>query len=379
MIVFHGAYGSALCADLARELDLGVGFVPPQEHSYASMMNRVASLPGRGRFVDFQWYRDHGLERAWIQETYGSRPTLRASTADRSSFFRRMASEFPDGAMVGVSGGVNDGARSREYARELVQIRDAEFGNRPVVASFVLDRQGLTDNTVLAGLNPLPRGVDGVALTIQDAAVYPSVWTYDDWYGWLRLIRGFVEAGYGVILPYSDIRGLVGVGVGARELGTGPQQDLRQLRPAQQRQRSSGSQPAVSYVSIPLLSIVHGSRAGLEAEWHAIESHAQSSAPLGAMAGLHVAASSFDPQWTATGLSRGELTNNRIRQHLVALAAAEAAIRPSDAADAVEAQLEAAVALGQRVSPQVFKNSGGQGELDSRLRAYRSVRRDLSF
>jgi len=379
VIALHGSWASTLCSDLVHELDLGVGFVPPRESSHASMVGRVGSFAGRGRFVDFQWHRDAAFEPDWIQETYGARSALRSSTAHRSMFFRRVATDFPDGPVVAVSGNVNDGRRSREYARELVQIRDAEFSGRPVMASFVLDRQGLTDHSILADLNPLPRGVDGVALSIQDAAIYPSIWTYDDWYGWLRLIRGFVEAGYDVILPYSDVRGLVGVGVGAREFGTGPQQDLRQLRPAQQRQETTGAQPSVSYVSIPLLSIVHGSRAGLEAEWHRIESHAQSSVAFGRMGGLHSLGSSFDDDWTSSGRPRGELTNNRISQHIRALAAAEEAILANSTADAVEAQLEEAVALGTTISQDVFKNPGSRAELDSRLQAFRSVRRDLAF
>ena len=248
-----------------------------------------------------------------------------------------------------------------------------------MTASFVLDREGLSDNTVLADLNPVPRGVDEVALSIQDMATYPSVWTYHDWYGWLRLIRGFVEAGYDVVLPYSDVRGLVGVGVGARELGSGPQQDLRQLRPAQRRQQSSGAQPAVSYVSIPLLSIVHGSRAGLETEWHRIESHAESSAAFGTMASLHRQTSEFDEEWTATGRPRGELRDGRIAQHIRSLAAAEIAIVDSPRADTLEAQLEDSVALGSRISQDVFKNPGGQAELANRLRAFRAVRVDSSF
>lgn len=379
MILFHGSYACTLCDHLARKLNLGIGFVPPAERTHTAMLRRVASQTERGRFVDFQWHRDSSRDPGWIADAYGTRSSLRSSTKDRSAFFSRVAREFPDGPIVAMSGNVNDGRRSREYAREAVRLRDAQYSDRRVVASFVLDRQGLADNSVVAGLSPLPRGVEGIALSVQDVAFYPSVWAYEDWYAWLRLIRGFVDEEYEVVLPYSDVRGLVALGVGAREYGTGPQQSLRQLRPAKPTKKNDGARAPVSYVSIPLLSILHGSRAALESDWDRIESHSESSRALGPMAGLHATGSSFDEVWTALGQPRGEVTDSRIAQHINALVAAEDAIVAGSPADMVEAQLEESVRLSGNISKDVFKNSGGLAELDARLRAFRSVRQELAF
>lgn len=379
MILHHGSYQGTHCANLITTYGLGHGVVVPSERSYDAMMRRVDGLSDRIRHVDFQWYRDVAVERDWIQETYGSRDNLISSTASRQSFIRRTAAEIP-GPLVSLTGPVNDGARAREYARELVRLRDTRFPGRHVYASFVVDRQGLSDNSTLASLNPIPRGVDGVALAVQDVATYPSVWTERDWYGWLRLVRGFVSGGYEIIVPFSDVRGIVAIGVGANELGSGPQQDLRQLRPAQRRQESTGAQPAVSYLSLPLLSIVHGARVSVEADWGRIETHRECSGSFGRLDQIHPQSASFDEGWMSTGRPRGELTESRIEQHVSALAAAEAAVVASSSrADTVEQQLEHAVQLGEVTSEDLFKNPGNRAELQSRLNAFRRVRRDLSF
>lgn len=379
MILHHASYQGTQCAELISTYGLGYGVVVPSEQTYNAMMRRIDSLSTRIRHVDFQWYRDVAVERDWIEDTYGLRDNLISSTALRQSFIQRTAAEIP-GPLFSLTGPVNDGARAREYAREMVRLRDAQFPGRPVYASFVVDRQGLSDNSTLASLNPIPRGVDGVALTVQDVASYPSVWTERDWYGWLRLVRGFVSGGYEVVVPFSDVRGIVALGVGANELGSGPQQDLRQLRPAQRRQSSTGAQPAVSYLSLPLLSIVHGARASVDADWTRIETHQACSSFLGRLAQLHSQSTSFDESWMSTGRPQGELTENRIEQHISALASAEAALVASNSrADAMEQQLEHAAQLGQVISEDLFKNPGSRTELQSRLDAFRRVRRDLAF
>lgn len=369
---------ASLCEDLTRSLDLGAGFVPPYSQAESPLLSRASSLAGRGQYVDFMWWRDPTLEPPWISGRYGDRSHLRASASARSDFIRKVAQDFPSGPLVGLSGGINDGRRSREYAREIVQLQSAEFPERDALACFVLDRQGLNDPSVLADLNPLPRGITGVSLAVQDVAAYPSVWSLDDWRGWLRLIRAFVEADYQVLLPYSDVRGLVGIAIGASQVGTGVQQDMRQLRPAQQGSPSSGASAPVSYLSIPLLSILHGARASLEPNWSEVESHRACSPALGDLADLHTQGTDFDPDWVRDGRPQGEVSQARLTQHILAIGAAETAIRALSTDD-FEEVLVRAVELADELPGDAFKNSGSKREARTRLDAYRSVRSDLSF
>lgn len=116
MIIHHGLYYASASANLAESLDLGVGFLPPQEASHKSLLRWVSQLTQRTRFVDPQWYQDVGLEKDWVQETYGLRADLRTSQTARLNLYERIASEIPDGPLTSIASAVNDDGRSREYA-----------------------------------------------------------------------------------------------------------------------------------------------------------------------------------------------------------------------------------------------------------------------
>lgn len=380
MIIHYGSWYGQTPLFIAEELDLGIGIVPPKVDTYNAYLDAVNRVSARIKSIDFQWYQDVSLEKAWIQDTYEQRADLKRSTSMRKTFIRRIAKEVPDGPLTSLASAVDDGQRSTEYARELVALRDADYPDREVIIPIIISRRGLTDPAVVARLLTVPRGVDGVALSVMDVQSYPSVWTGDEWYEWLRMIRTFVNADYRVILPYSDARGLVGLGAGASDIGTGAPQTFRQLRAAQPQSSSPGSRPAVSYMSVPLLSILHGTNASTEPNWAQLESHRAAPSSLGPLRHLHTQGATFDPEWVATGRGAGEINKSRIRQHLCALADTEAAIVGSaNPADTVEQLLTEAVAFGAVTSTDVFRATGGKNELQIRLDAFGKIRSDLAF
>lgn len=383
MIVHAVRYQKRLTEEFAVENDLPLWLIPPDEASANSLSAsiRVAETNGLPYFLDLQWHRGTDDDAEWLEDEFRHpRDSIMRSEARRRQFFRAIGERYDSRYLLAPSGEINDTQASRLYAQEAAQVANSRLGGRPVAATFVVSKLGLMNNEIVSGVLPSP-GVTAIVLCVADAASYPSVWTEDEWYSWLKLIGTLADAGWEVLLPYSDFRGLVALGVGAANFGSGAKHGVRQL-PVDPGagQGGGGGTATVSYASAPLLAAIHGGNASVIGAGPALESH-RMSLPGVQLAGLPESDDeTFDPEWACAGQGVGVTNATRIRHHLRVLSATETAIRTAaNPADLVESFLAHANETADGLPADVFRQAGTQGEIEHRLLAYRRVRAELQI
>lgn len=380
MILFVSRYQTNHMLSLCRTSQATVGVLPTFEPSQPVMESRIrdALSSNLGVFIDMQWHRDATLEPAWVGQWLGAnRNAIRSSTPTRLTALQRIGGLSR--TLIAPSGPPDASARTLQHAREVVALRNRLGSADPIRACFVITRAGLHDASVVAGMAPMPAGVDEVSIAVVDAATYPSIWSEADWFEWLRLVGAMAQDGYRVVVPYSDVRGLIALGVGAADFGTGAPQALRQLRTAVPASSTGGGgNSSVSYMSIPLLAVLHGLRTSVATGFHTYESISPSIP--GGSAILPRPQSTFDPAWLSVGQPKGDVDRARLSQHMLALAAFASYVQSqSSPADAVEQHLDRAARLAQRTTQDLFREPGSKVEAMVRLSAFRRVRQALGI
>ena len=359
---------------------LGVYVVADRQASATAMGDKVgrATSAGLPTLVDFRWYSPLAAYPDWFSGWAGvSRADLESAEVLRREFFTLLAETY-EGPLIAPSGPPNDMNRSMAYGREMIALRNTDHAGRPVYVSVALDRQGLQDPAVIGTLIP-PKGTDGVVLTVLDVANYPSVWNEQEWLAWLRVVGSLRQSGYEVILPSADVRGPVAMGLCGAEYTTGTSQADRQVPRDPPGSGGSGATAPVSYFSAPLMVPMHGLNVAVDPVARRVcETHST----CGIYGRLEVPSATigFDPQWSGTGDSVSDQTDERIRRHITDLLAVDRWIAAqANPVDAVEALLVHAEDAGASLSPDVFKTAGSRNELTSRRSAFQQARSTLGL
>jgi hypothetical protein len=257
---------------------------------------------------------------------------------------------------------------------------------------MAINRQSLLDPAVLMGFNGLHRNVDGIYIVVVDNAGYPSAWSADELTAYLELVGSHAQSGRSVIVAHADLRGLMAVAVGATHLGVGLAKGMRQYGA---REGGGGGRPGVgpppteAYTSLPLMGVLHGTRARAiltDAELRAVESHAR--CLVGARLDLGEATEVFAENWTF-GDDNANL--RRSLDSLLSLSATETALLSFDdpdgdqglnvarRADRVQAWLEGAAALAAPLDQEVFQTAGTKREIRERPAVFAAVRQRLGI
>lgn len=386
MIVHLPPWGSNEVAPVIRDRQLAVSAYPNRERSENSLRNRIGVAPGRV-VVDFEWHSPNDAENNWVVTWLGQRRDLRARTADRRSAFEIIAGLAPPSPVLSPGGRPDQLFDSCRYAGEMIQVTD-----RPVWATMAINRQSLRDPAVLMGFNGLPQKVDGLYIVVVDNAGYPSAWSADELTAYLELVGSHALSGRSVIVAHADLRGLMAVAVGATHLGIGLSKGMRQYGT---REGGGGGRPGVgpppteAYTSLPLMGVLHGTRARTiltDAEQRAVESHARCLA--GARLDLGEPTGIFAENWA---FGAGNANLRRSLDSLLSVGAVERALLslydPDDdqrvniarRADRLQAWLDDAAALAVLLDQEVFQTAGTKREIRERPAVFAAVRQRLGI
>lgn len=380
MLIHVAQYQKSLAFAEASRLGASLGLHPARERSENSFRGRVreATAVGNGYRVFLGWHRDAREDPGWLTDFLGgNRGALGRRESRRLAMWSRLRDACPQDPVTSPSGPVDDTQEARELAVEAVDYSHSR-GETQTAATVVISRQALHDRGVLSRMGPLPRGLTELRLAVFDTSGYPSVWSEEDWYEWLRLIHTHAQSGLAVIAAHSDVRGLVALAAGAADFGTGLQQPLRQLQtPSSSR---GGPAPSVSYLSLPLLSVLHGENAAVAPHWADLESHRLCLDPAIPLSMLHAQGPSFDPGWLARGLPGGQLAASRLRQHLTALASAQEYLQSApNLPRRVRDWCRNSAALAASLGEDFYKTAGSRDEVLARRDAFERFYTDFSL
>lgn len=384
MIVTLSRYRVNLAEQFARDEGCDVLFSVDRQGGYGPFERRwqAAVDDGRFAFVDLRMYAQQPSYPRWITRYGGHhRRSLARTRSARADCFAALNEVFDSGPLLAPSADVDDVSGSLARAAEWAALRDRSSPGRPIYASVAISRSGLRNNSVLAQFR-VPVSLQGISLTVVDVQAYPSTWTQDEWFRWLRLVGTLIRAGQSVILPYSDLRGLValglaGAGSGRVDYSTGCPQADRQTSLSSSSSGGGGATAPVTYLSAPLLSLLHGEYLAFDdAAREAGETH-RGCSPFGTLAGVPQRADAFDTEWAAAGSGVGDKIAVRLGRYLSDSLAIERWVR-RDPGTRMERLLAHAAEAGDSVSADLFRGSGSQRELEPRLNAFRAARQALS-
>lgn len=378
MIVTLSRYRVGEAADVADDLGCDVCISMDKQSSIASLGEKWLRVVNARRvaYLDMRWYRPG--EPPWFQALCSAgRSAFDTTEAVRRDVFNELANRFPSGPLIAPSGPANDVQRSLDLGRELTALRDADYQGRPVFASVTLNRQGLND-TVLTQFIP-PVGIQGFLITVLDATTYPSIWSETEWFTYMRLVATLARNQYAVILTGSDIRGLVASSLGDIQFTTGVSREDRQVPQDVAESTSGGGNAPVSYLSAPLLTVLHGERLAVDANARVAGETHRRCQPFGRLEAPSRGVA-FDPDWLQSAGTTGDQIRSRIARHLRDLRAVEEWLRSQGSQpDAMEHLLEHSAAVGGQLPADIFKSPGSREELGHRLRAFTRVRQALSI
>lgn len=369
MIVHLPPSSSQMIASALGHRDFFYSVYPNREMSRTGLDNRLAATGNA--VVDFEWHSPSDEDAGWVTDTYGDRDQLRARSDKRGDFMVavRALTQAPFLAPGGRPDRVADSLR---FARDAV---DALPHGTPVWATVTLTRPGITDPQVVMQMNQLHRDISGIYLVVHDNAGFPAAWSAEELLEYLKLIGSQSLAGREVVAAHSHVRGLLATALGTAHVGTGVFKSMKQYgspRSGGGAQPGQGPQPTASYLSLPLLAILHGENAEaiLGADIQHVESHDRS-LPNCRLRGLPASGDAWDAWRNPDGnanVSRGLLG-------IRAMAAAESELLASgNPADLMEAWLDEAARIAQRVSSEAFQTAGLRAEVLARPDVFRQAR-----
>lgn len=363
--------------DLADRLDLTLfrhSLHPNQERSPRSFQNRQ-QLGDDSAFIDFEWHSIGDEDKAWVREEYSPRESLRSRSMDRRAFFGLLG-ELSNGPVL-VPGGPPDRlSDALRHAREAAE----ELPNRDVWATVALHRASLTDPQVLMQMNQVHRDVSGIYLVVVDRSNFPGAWTPQQLTSYLRLVASQVLTGRRVVCAHADVRGLLAVALGASDLGTGTVKALRQYGAPSGGGGGQPGQPpptTVSYLSLPILGMVHSLRAQtiLGDGIGVVESHADC-LPEVALSGLPASGEA----WNEWNEPEGNFNSARGAISIRGIHAAERAlVGANQPLDLIETWLQNAALLADGLPPEAFQSPGLRNEILSRPAVLQRVRAELGI
>lgn len=386
MIVHVPPYGSSALEEIVRSPGVILTAYPNREQSRNGLSNRLQFGAAR-TVVDFEWHSPSDSEKPWVAAAFGARSDLRSSTSDRREMFADIATLTDDEAVLAPGGRPDQLSDSCRYAKELW-----EESGQSTWATIAISRQSLVDPSVLMQVNQLHVGVDGFYLVVVDNAGFPSNWAANELESYLGLTAAQALSGRTVLAAHADVRGLMAVALGASHLGTGLAKAMRQYgAPTGGGAGVSGepAPPTKSYLSLPLLGVLHSDRAQAilsESELRSVESHSE--CVQGVRLDLQEVTSVFAEDWMR---SDGNPNIRRALSSVLSLNAAEAAIMAGDEtgadfernltrrADFLANWLESAASLAGSLDQSVFQTPGARSEICVRPAAFAAVRQSVGI